>query len=202
MASRKLRRVVNDAYRAKFGTETPLFAQIEEIWQQQFAAMSFKIAAKFQTPLFDFEERRQIALLGILAASQSYSGMPNNSRAYWAWRKGCHAVATAIRNEINRQKKEPPAVEIESYAEPTASENPLDALIRQEELEKQKKQIKRLRRALKKLPERTREIVSRIALNSERQDDVARALGLSQSWVSRIYAQGIEELRGLLVCQE
>ena len=202
MRNRKNRRAVNNEYKARFGTETPLFAQIEEIWQQQFAAMSFKIAAKFQTPLFDFEERRQIALLGILAASQSFNGMPNNSRAYWAWRKGCHAVATAIRNEINRQKKEPPAVEIDSYAEPSASENPLDALIRQEESEKQKKQIWRLRRALKKLPERTREIVSRLALNSERQEDVARTLGLSQSWVSRIYAQGIEELRGLLVCQE
>ncbi len=193
------RLAANDAHNAKSGTGTPLFAVMEEEWQEQFAAMSFKIAAKFQTPFFSYEERQQIARQGILQASQTFENMPNNSRAYWAWRKGCHAVETAIRDEARRLKQSPQTLESDSYSEPTTSDNPLTALIEREEREARErvheKKSRWLHSAIKKLPQNIREVVTRVALEGKSQVQVAKELNLSQGWVSRLYERGVEELR-------
>lgn len=182
----------NDLFAAQYGSAYPLLDLYEREWLEKYVPMSFKIAAHFQTSVLTYEERQQVAFLGICAAMRTYNN--KSDEAYWAWRKGCHAVMEAIRTEIDRQCRNP-QTESETYLADGYEKNPLDASIEREENEAQKKLIRKMRRAIKKLPDRLQEIMIRVALNGESQVKVAKELGLSQGWVSRLYAQGLEELR-------
>lgn len=186
----------DERYVEQYGSASPLIDFYERERLNKYIPMSFKIAARFPTNVLTYEERQQVAFVGICAAMRSFNN--KSDEAYWAWRKGCYAVQEAIRTEINRQCRNPQLAEMESCPDDGDDEfgkNPLEAQIEREENEARQKLIRKMRRAINKLPERLREIMIRVALKGESQIQVAQELGLSQGWVSRLYAQGLEELR-------
>lgn len=184
----------DERYVEQYGSASPLIDFYEREWLNKYIPMSYKIAARFSTNVLTYEERQQVAFLGICAAMRSFNS--KSDEAYWAWRKGCYAVQEAIRTEINRQCRNPQIAETESCPDDDErGKNPLEAQIEREENEARQKLLRKMRRAINKLPERLREIMIRVALKGESQVQVAQELGLSQGWVSRLYAQGLEELR-------
>ena len=77
-----------------------------------------------------------------------------------------------------------------SSSEPSvqSAEAPLDALLRQE-------QQKRIREALKTLPEKNRKVLEAYYFEDLTLEEIGKRLGLSKSWVSRMHAKGLEMLR-------
>lgn len=70
----------------------------------------------------------------------------------------------------------------------SASNAPLDTLLRQE-------QQKGIREALKLLPEKNRRVLEAYYFEDLSLEEIGKRLGLSKSWVSRIHAKGLEMLR-------
>ena len=72
-----------------------------------------------------------------------------------------------------------------------AQESPEDSLLRGESAE-------RVRAALKELPERERALVEGHYIKGRRFDLVAKELGISKSWASRLHTKALDRLRELL----
>ncbi len=70
-----------------------------------------------------------------------------------------------------------------------------DALIRQ-------RQAAALGRALAKLPERERALMTAHYVDGLTLLDAGAALGMSKSWASRLHARAVDQLRALLVAEE
>ena len=76
-------------------------------------------------------------------------------------------------------------------ADPDAAPTPDGPLLRRERQTE-------VRRALQQLPERERTILVAFYFDERSLDDVARELGLSISWASRLHHKGLDRLRELL----
>ena len=67
--------------------------------------------------------------------------------------------------------------------------------VKEELSDEEELKIKIMKKAMRKLDTRTRTIVRRIAEKGERQIKVAKSLGISQGWCSRLYIRGLRQLR-------
>ena len=72
-----------------------------------------------------------------------------------------------------------------------AQQSPEDSLLRGESAE-------RVRAALKELPERERALLEGHYIEGRRFDLVAKELGISKSWASRLHTKALDRLRELL----
>lgn len=70
-----------------------------------------------------------------------------------------------------------------------------DALIRQ-------RQAEALRRALGRLPERERALLTAHYVEGKTLLDAGAAMGMSKSWASRMHARAVDQLRALLAAEE
>lgn len=175
--------------------DTPLLDWYEKTTLEQYVPMSFKLASKFSTDLIPFEDLQQIAFLGIAAAFRSFNG--GSDLTYWLWRKGYHAIEDAIRSESRRVQRNPQASEIGVSMLESSEKTGVEIQIEEDEQNEHQAELKILREKVKELSEPYRTIVEKIGLKGERQVDVAKELGASQSYVSRFYAAGIEQLKRL-----
>jgi RNA polymerase sigma factor for flagellar operon FliA len=78
---------------------------------------------------------------------------------------------------------------------------PLEAPRADESLGRQR-QAEALRRALAKLPERERALLTAHYVDGETLLDAGAKLGMSKSWASRLHARAVDQLRGLLAAEE
>lgn len=78
---------------------------------------------------------------------------------------------------------------------------PLEAPRADEALGRQR-QAEALRRALAKLPERERALLTAHYVDGETLLDAGAKLGMSKSWASRLHARAVNQLRGLLAAEE
>ncbi len=78
---------------------------------------------------------------------------------------------------------------------------PLEAPRADEALGRQR-QAEALRRALAKLPERERALLTAHYVDGETLLDAGAKLGMSKSWASRLHARAVDQLRGLLAAEE
>ena len=76
-------------------------------------------------------------------------------------------------------------------ADPAAAPTPDGPLLRRERQSE-------VRRALEHLPDRERTILVAFYFDERSLEDVARELGLSISWASRLHHKGLDRLRELL----
>ena len=171
----------------------PTLDSLEKATLEQFVPMSYRSASRFSTDLIPYEDLQQIAFLGIAAALRTYNG--GSDLAYWLWRKGYHAVEDAIRSEARRVRRNPQASDVEIGSLRSCDRTGEELLIGDDEEREHAEELAGLRENVGKLNEPYLSIVTRIGLNGESQESVAKAFGVSQSWISRYYNEGLELLK-------
>lgn len=165
---------------------------------EKYIPLSFNLASQFRGSILSLEEIQQIALIGIARALETY--VPGRSpERTWVYFKGYNAIKDALRSE-NRRRKHIVQLNWESSFEVEARKEDRS---RRANLLKELKtdQLNALRSAMRLLDSRTRLVIKRVGLKGERQEDVGRSLGISQSWCSRIYNRGLNQLRDVLLAK-
>ena len=163
---------------------------------EKYVPLSFNLARQFSASVIPFEELQQIALIGIARALESYEE-GRSSEMSWVYFKGYHAVKDAIRNEVKRRRH---SVQLNWESSFDVEARKTDASKRTNFLkEMTTEHLNVLRLAMRTLDARTRQIVKLVGLRGMRQTDVGRLLGISQSWTSRIYNQGLDKMRDYLL---
>lgn len=172
---------------------------------QKYIGLSFQLAKQLNSSVLSMQERQQAALLGIAHALESYQH-EKSSESSWVYLKGLYAVEDAIRQEVIRRKK----------AQKTKWESLFELQFKESERKfeddddddnnaeriKQFRRLELIQPAIKSLDSRVAKIVKRIALKGEKQRKVAKSLGISQSWCSRLYNRGLDQIREYIVTHE
>ena len=161
---------------------------------EQYVELARDIARRFGSSVLSFEEREEAALVGIARGLDSFK---ENSLAEssWLFLKGYYAVRDAIRIEKRNRRKTISAYKLFDapqaiYDECESAEQERDDLVL--------RSSSYALNCLCRLDWRTRKIIKEIIFNGARQVDVARSLGISQSWCSRLYNRGLQTLRARL----
>lgn len=163
---------------------------------KQYVPLSFNLASQFCDGVMAFDDLQQIALIGIARALETY--VPGRSSEWsWVYFKGYHAIKDALRSESRRRKRTTQlnwenSFEVEARKDDRSKRTNILKEIKTD-------QLNALRSAMRLLDSRTRQIIKRVGLKGERQEDVGRSLGISQSWCSRIYNRGLNQLREVLL---
>lgn len=167
---------------------------------QQYIGLSYQLAKQRSSGVLTIQERQQAALIGIARGLESYQS-DKSSELSWVYFKGQYAIEDAIRQEVRKRKRTQKTrweqmFELQSR-EVTSVDNDYSDCnsIRTKRLEL-------LRTAIKTLDSRTAKIVKRIAFKHEKQKKVAESLNISQSWCSRLFNRGLEQIREYILANE
>lgn len=165
---------------------------------KQYVELAAKLAMMFNSDVLKTDARIQAALIGIAHGLESYDSS-RSSELSWVYLKGYHSIEDAIRRELRSKKRTMQVsswtrlfevADLRFFEKTSAAENE-----KEEEMKRRQRSIELFNDALASLDERTADIVRRIGINRERQVNVARSLGISQSWCSRIFNRGLSDIR-------
>lgn len=163
---------------------------------KNYIGLATSLADKFDSEVLSTKERQQAALLGIARALETHD--PSKaSELTWVYTKGRYAIKDAIRNEKKRRSKIP--ISKQTFL---LDGIPLDDLGNNDSpirSETEDRRIELLRAALKSLDPRIRKIVKQVCFEGKKQREIAAGFGISQSWCSRLYHRGLDQMREYIV---
>lgn len=145
------------------------------------------IAAHYAPDLLSQEELESLAWEGALRAFRTYDSKKGTALKSWIFTKANGAIKDALRKEQSRREHE--AQGSVSFFEACLADRNAD----NSEADSYCKKI--VQDALETLDGRTREIIRRRFFDGETQAKIAASVGISQSWCSRLYKRGMEQLK-------
>ncbi len=158
-----------------------------------YMGLAYSLVANYRGSILPSDELLQVALIGIARGLETFRE-GGASELSWLHLKGKNAIKDALRaesrkraNVVNLKWQETFDVE-QDFFYPGGS-------VKEELSDEEELKIKIMKKAMSKLDTRTRTIVRRIAEKGERQIKVAKSLGISQGWCSRLYNRGLRQLR-------
>jgi|LSQX01.1.fsa_nt_gb RNA polymerase sigma factor (sigma-70 family) len=162
-----------------------------------YVALSYALAGKFRDSALPNDELQQIALLGIARGLESYKE-GRASETSWCYFKGYNAIRDALRTERRRRARTARLGWDETFDLTAATYDGQGVDDEDDDDPELDAQKRLLRKALRSLDPRVRTIVRRVGMNKEKQQVVADALGITQSWCSRLYARGLAQIRAYM----
>ena len=167
---------------------------------QQYIGLSYQLAKQRSSSVLTMQERQQAALIGIARGLESYQP-DKSSELSWVYFKGQYAIEDAIRQEV-RKRKRTQKTRWEQMFELQSREETCDDDDDSDYDSIQTRRLELLQSAIQSLDSRTAKIVKRIALKHEKQKKVADSLNISQSWCSRLFNRGLEQIREYILANE
>lgn len=159
----------------------------------EYMGLAYNLVANYRGSILPSDELLQVALIGIARGLETFRE-GGASELSWLHLKGKNAIKDALRaesrkraNVVNLKWQETFDVEQDFFYS--------GGSMKEELSDEDDLKIKIMKKAMRKLDTRTRTIVRRIAEKGERQIKVAKSLGISQGWCSRLYNRGLRQLR-------
>jgi len=154
---------------------------------QKYAPFIKRIASRYAPYFFTEEELESLAWEGALRAVGSYNRRKGATLRTWIFTKANGAIKDALQKEqIRRERETQGSLTIfETYRTKDESSDV--------EADEQRKDF--VTEALATIDERTRDIITRHFYEGQTQAQIAAAIGISQSWCSRLYKRGMAQLK-------
>lgn len=154
---------------------------------ERYERLIRSVAARYAPILFSREELESLAWEGAMRGYYSFDEERGTKLTSWMCFKANGAIKDALRKEKKRREHET------QYSKTILDAYVYDADTEESDSADQKKEL--VANALSKLDGRTKEIIRRCFFNGETQAKISATLGISQSWCSRLYRRGMEQLK-------
>lgn len=160
---------------------------------QKYAPFIKRIASRYAPYFFTEEELESLAWEGSLRAVDSYNRRKGTTLQTWIFTKANGAIKDALQKEqVRREREIQGSLTIfETYR--------VKDEISDIEIDEQRKDCEQRKdfviKALAMIDERTRDIITRHFYEGQTQAQIAAAIGISQSWCSRLYKRGMAQLK-------
>jgi RNA polymerase sigma factor for flagellar operon FliA len=148
--------------------------------------------------LVSFDELRALANAGLAEAAERYEPGRGATFATFAWYRIHGAMFDGLRRSSQRRAAAPPprVMSLEALRD-RGFDAAGDAPGPGDDLDGARRAA-RLRRAIDRLPDRPRALVTKHYFEGKSLLEAGAELGVSKSWASRLHAQAVEQLRTLM----
>ena len=154
---------------------------------EKYAPFIKRIASRYAPNFFTQEELESLAWEGALRAARSYNRRKGATLRTWIFTKANGAIKDALQKEQIRRERETQG-SLTIFETCRTKDESIDS-----EADERRKNI--VAEALATLDERTRDIITRHFYEGQTQAQTAAAIGISQSWCSRLYRRGMAQLK-------